>query len=496
MSRTRHVLSVASECAPLLKTGGLADVVGALPAALAPYGWASRVLLPGYPAVLDRVRDGKTGTTDEPVWQTDDLFGGPAAVLPSRQAGLDLLVLDAPHLFDRAGGPYGVDGQDHPDNHVRFAALSWVGAQLAVEGAAGRDGVWRPDLVHVHDWQAGLVPSYLRYAGADIPTVMSIHNIAFQGVFGADQLDRLKLPTWDFHPESLEYHGLVSSLKAGMVHSDLLTTVSPTYAEELATPEFGFGLEGVVAARRDRGQMAGILNGIDTTVWDPAADPHVVPYSAQDQSGKQEARRALLDEFDLPVPEGPLAVVVTRLTHQKGVDLLLDALPSFIDDGGAVVVLGSGDPAYERGLLELQDAHPRSVAVRIGYDEPLSHRMYAGGDLVLVPSRFEPCGLTQMYGQRYGAVPLVAATGGLRDTVTDATPESLADGTATGFTFGDASLGGTVDAGGLRFALGRAVDLYADPEAWARLRTQAMLTPVDWSTSASRYAGLFATLLE
>ncbi len=477
--RPRRVLSVASECVPLLKTGGLADVVGALPGALAPLGWQSRVLLPAYPGLLDRLGRSRR------IWRDGDLFGGPAAVHHGTHQGLDLLLLDAPHLFDRPGGPYNVDGHDHHDNHVRFAALSWVGARLAIEGTSDR---WRPDIVHAHDWQAGLVPSYLTYAGSGIPSVMTIHNIAFQGVVGADQLDRLRLPTWDFHADALEYHGLVSTLKAGMVHASRVTTVSPTYAEELTSPAFGFGLEGVVAARRARGEMSGIVNGIDTDVWSPSADPHVIPYSAVEPAAKAANRRALLEEFSLPEPAGPLAVVVTRLTHQKGVDLLLEALPWFIERGGAVIVLGSGDPGYEYGLGELRERYPHAVGLRIGYDEPLSHRLYAGGDLVLVPSRFEPCGLTQLYGLRYGAVPLVASTGGLRDTVTDASPENLADGSATGFVFGH------IDAGGLGFALGRAVDLYADAEAWARLRAQAMRAPVGWGPSAARYAELFAKL--
>ncbi len=487
MSHRHHrVLSVASECAPLVKTGGLADVVGALPAALARLGWQSRILMPAYPGILEQV------DRSEEAWRDDDLFGGPAVVRSGTCQGLDLLLLDAPHLFDRPGGPYTVDGHDHPDNPVRFAALSWVGAQLAMHGTVDR---WRPDLVHVHDWQSGLVPSYLKYAGSEVPTLLTIHNIAFQGLFGPDQLDDLHLPTWDFHPEALEYHGLVSTLKAGMVHASRVTTVSPTYAEELTTPEFGFGLEGVARMRGDRGEMLGILNGIDTRIWDPAADPAVLPYSVENPRAKAENRRALLDEFSLEEPVGPLAVVVTRLTHQKGVDLLLETLPGFIEAGGAVVVLGSGDPAYEHGLGELASRFPRSVGVRIGYDEPLSHRMYAGGDLVLVPSRFEPCGLTQLYGLRYGAVPVVAATGGLRDTVVDATPANLADGTATGFTFGDSRQGGSIDAGGLSFALGRAIDMYADRESWLRLRETAMREPVDWGTSAGRYAELFAELV-
>lgn len=484
--KQRRLLSIASECAPLVKTGGLADVVGALPAALEPLGWRSRVLMPAYPGLLERLERSRR------LWRDDDLFGGPASVRSGRLGGLELLLLDAPHLFDRPGGIYGEGGHDHPDNHVRFAALSWAGARIAIEGTSDR---WRPDVVHAHDWQAGLAPSYLRYAGARVPTVMTVHNIAFQGVFGADQLDRLRLPHWDFHSESLEYHGLASALKAGMVHASRLTTVSPGYADELTRPEFGFGLEGVVAARRDRGELDGIVNGVDTAVWNPSTDPAVEPYSATKPAGKAENRRRLLTEFGLREPAGPLAVVVTRLTHQKGVDLLLEALPGFIERGGAVVVLGSGDSGYEHGLGVLAARYPHAVGVRIGYDEALSHRMYAGGDLVLVPSRFEPCGLTQLYGLRYGAIPLVAATGGLRDTVADATPERLANGSATGFTFGDASLGGTIDAGGLGFALGRAIDLYEDRAAWARLREQAMRAPVDWSHSAGRYAQLFESLL-
>jgi len=478
-AKNRRVLSVASECAPLIKTGGLADVVGALPSALEPLGWRTRILMPAYPGLLEKV--GRTRR----IWRHDNIFGGPASVRSGRHAGLDLLLLDAPHLFDRPGGPYVVDGHDHHDNHVRFAALSWVGAQLAINGTSDR---WRPDIVHAHDWQAGLVPSYLRYAGSTIPSVLTIHNIAFQGIFGPDQLDDLQLPTWDFHPDALEYHGLVSTLKAGMIHASTVSTVSPTYAHELTTDDFGFGLQGVVSMRRDRGELKGILNGIDTEVWNPATDANITNFDAKNPAAKTVNRTALLDEFELDEPSGPLAVVVTRLTHQKGVDLLLEQLPTFIEAGGAVVVLGSGDPSYEYALSELAARYPRSVGLRIGYDEPLSHRLYAGADLVLVPSRFEPCGLTQLIGLRYGAIPLVAATGGLKDTVVDATPENLSNKTATGFTFSD------IDAGGLGFALGRSIDLYQDQDSWQQLRAQALHAPVDWGTSAAEYANLFTEL--
>lgn len=485
--RIKRVLSVASECAPLIKTGGLADVVGALPAALEPLGWKTKVLLPAYPGLLEKIGRGTR------VWRDENLFGGPASVVRGKIDGLNVLLLDAPHLFDRDGGPYSAHGHDFHDNHVRFAALSWVGAQIALYGTNDK---WKPDLVHAHDWQAGLVPSYLRYAGSTIPTVMTVHNIAFQGIVGADQLDYLRLPSWDFTSESLEYHGLLSTLKAGMVHASRLTTVSPSYAQELTEPHFGFGLEGVVKARRERGELAGFINGVDASVWDPAADPEVVPYSALDTSGKAENRQRLLQEFSLAEPTGPLAVVVTRLTYQKGIDLMVEALPGFLERGGAVAILGSGDADYEAALGDLAARYPGQVGLRIGYDEALSHRLYAGGDIVLVPSRFEPSGLTQLYGMRYGTIPVVAATGGLRDTVCDATPENLAAGIATGFTFGDAYLGGVIDAGGLSFALGRAVDLYADEQAWSQLRHTAMNAPVGWEQSAAQYAAMFDNLIE
>lgn len=470
MARMRRALSVASECVPLVKTGGLADVVGALPGALASFGWQVRTLLPAYPGVLDRV-----GRTTR-VWHDPDLFGGPASVRRARFAGLDLLLLDAPHLYDRPGGPYGAERGDHPDNHVRFAALSWVASRIAIEGCGDR---WRPEIVHAHDWQAGLVPSYLKYAESRVPVAFTIHNIAFQGVCSPAELDRLRLPTWDFHPEALEYHGLLSTLKAGMVHATHVTTVSPTYAAELTRGEFGFGLEGVVAARLHRGEMTGILNGIDTTWWDPASDPHVIPFSADDPAAKAENRRLLLEEFALAEPTGPVAVVVTRLTHQKGIDLLLATLGDFVEAGGAVAVLGSGDPGYEQGFVELAERFRHAVGIRLGYDEPLSHRMYAGADLVLVPSRFEPCGLTQMYGMRYGAAPVVADTGGLRDTVTDQ---------VTGFTFHPG------DAAALADALRRASTVFADGAAFAALQHRAMREHHGWEQSARRYAELFTDL--
>jgi starch synthase len=468
----RPVLSVASECAPLVKTGGLADVVGALPAALKEHGWETRTLIPGYPKVMAAL-----GATEEVVTDAD-LFGGPARVLTARAGGLDLLVLDAPHLYDRPGPPYsGPDGKDWPDNPERFAALSWVAARIAAEGAGG----WKPEVVHAHDWQAGLAPCYLATSGAGTPSLLTIHNVAFQGLVPATRLAALRLNRADFTPAGFEYWGQISLLKAGIAFADRVTTVSPTYARELRTEEFGMGLQGVLRARETA--LSGILNGIDMEVWDPATDP-MIRARYRTPKGKARNKRALRREVGLPDTPGPLAVVVSRLTHQKGLDLLLEALPAFVDRGGQLAVLGSGDPDLERAFAAAAAAHPL-VAVRIGYDEGLSHRMYAGADAVIVPSRFEPCGLTQLYGLRYGAIPLVAYTGGLVDTVIDATPMALRAGVATGIQFHPI----TSDA--LAAALGRLVDLYNDPSAWSRLQTNAMRQPVGWNGSAAEYAALY-----
>lgn len=468
-----RVLSVASECAPLVKTGGLADVVGALPAALAGVGVQMRVLLPGYPAVMAALEGGRR------VLRLDDLFGGPATVVEGRAAGLDLVAIDAPHLFARPGNPYlGPDGRDWPDNPERFAALSWVGAMI---GARGLDG-WRPQLLHGHDWQAGLMTEYLPGLGGGPRTVLTIHNIAFNGPADPARIGALRLDPWRFHAEGYEFWGAVSALKAGLMGADALTTVSPTYAEELMTPEFGMGLDGVMRHRRHA--LTGILNGIDEEGWNPAADPAIIPY--RDPAGKAAARAALRAEMGLPEAPGPLCVVISRMTHQKGLDLLLEVLDDLTAMGGQLAVLGSGDPGLEQAFRDA--ARAPGVAVRIGYDEGLSHRMIAGGDAILVPSRFEPCGLTQLYGLRYGTVPVVALTGGLADTVINASPAALARGVATGIQFAP------VTAGALRCALARLGGLYADRETWSRLQRNAMAQPVGWAASARAYRDLYAQL--
>jgi len=469
------VLSVASECVPLIKTGGLADVVGALPSAMAPLGWQMRTLLPAYRSLIPHLG------TMRAVMALPDLFGGPARVMAGQVAGLDMLLLDAPHLYDRAGGPYSSDQGDYADNAQRFAALSWAGARIAREGVAG----WKPDILHAHDWQAGFAPAYMKYHGSGgAASVITIHNIAFQGWAEAGLLGALHLPQSAFTPDALEYYGGLSSLKAALVTADAITTVSPTYAREIMRPEFGMGLEGVIAARA--GDVCGILNGVDSAVWSPQAE--AIPYSAADMGGKAQNRAALLKSLKLTA-KGPLAILVSRLTQQKGIDLVLAAVPQFLDAGGALAVLGAGDAGYELALRALAARYPAQMHVKIGYDEAYAHSLFAGGDMVLVPSRFEPCGLTQMYGLAYGTLPLVANVGGLADTVIAASPAALSAGVATGIVFTP------VDEMGLAGALAQALNLSARPQVWAQMQANAMASDWGWARPARDYGALYDRLI-
>lgn len=485
-----RVLFVASECYPLIKTGGLADVVGALPVALDRVDVDARVLLPAYPEVLERA-----GKTDV-VAKLPKLFGSNGRLLATAlDDGTGIFLLDAPHLFDRPGNPYlGPDGKDWPDNHLRFAALSWVAAEIGLgkAGSLGKTGDlgWHPDLIHAHDWQAGLVPAYLYYAEASLPVVMTIHNLAFQGVFPATTLKALRLPQASFTMDGLEYFGQVSFLKAGLVYADLLTTVSPTYAREITTPAAGMGMDGVLRARRR--DLIGIVNGIDETVWNPDGDPALpAPYTARRLRSKILNKEALQDRFGLaPELHAPLFCVVSRLTEQKGLDLLLEVLPALIERGGQLVMLASGDAALETAFVQAARDHPGRVGIVLGYDEPLSHLMQAGSDAIIIPSRFEPCGLTQLYGLRYGTLPIVARVGGLADTVIDANEAALADGVATGFQFAP------VTAEALAMALDRAFDLYDQPKAWMAVQKRAMGRKVGWSEPARTYHRLYRRLLD
>jgi phosphoglucomutase len=477
-----RVLFVTPECYPLIKTGGLADVAGALPGALARLGWDVRVLLPAYPGVVDKLGD------VEHVADVPDLFGGPGSLVHGRtDGGLAVLGLEAAHLYERPGNPYlDPDGKDWPDNHLRFAALSWAASRIGL----GALGAWRPDLVHAHDWQAGLAPAYLTFASAPRPrTVFTIHNLAFPGLFPAAQLGDLRLPAASFTVVGLEYHGSISFLKAGLQYAERITTVSPTYAREIRTPEQGMGFDGVL--RQRAGVLSGIVNGIDEEVWDPARDRHIAAaYDARRLEAKTINKRALQARFGLePRSDALLFGVVSRLTAQKGLDLLLDALPVLLTRGGQLALLGTGDALLEDGFRAAAAAHPGRIGALIGYDEPLSHLIQAGADAIIVPSRFEPCGLTQLYGLRYGALPVVARVGGLADTVIDANEAALADGVATGIQFAP------VAAGALGFALERAFELYRTPERWQALQRRAMTRRVDWSAPAQAYDRLYRDLL-
>jgi starch synthase len=470
------VLSVASEAFPLVKTGGLGDVAGALPAALAPHDIAVATLLPGYPAVLAAADGGPV------VHRWTDLLGEAAVLREGRLDGHRLLVLDAPALFARTGGPYAdATGRDWPDNWRRFAALGRAAADLAP--------AFGFEVVHAHDWQAAMAATYLRYDRATAKSVVTIHNIAFQGRYDATIFPELALPAEAFSVGGVEYYGGVGLLKAGLEAADAITTVSPTYAREITTPQFGMGLEGLIASRGWR--VSGIVNGIDPAVWNPATDPHLpARYSARGLEGRRRNKRAVEQAFGLDRDDGPLFCVVSRLTWQKGMDVLAAVLDPLVAAGGRLALLGSGDAGLEAAFAAAATRHPGRIGVRIGYDEPVSHRLQGGADAILVPSRFEPCGLTQLYGLAYGCVPVVARTGGLADTVIDANLAALAAGVATGIVHD----GVTPEA--LTEAIGRAVALFAEPDRWRQLQRNGMRADFSWGPSGGRYAALYRGLIE
>ena len=476
---TIRVLSIASEAAPLVKTGGLADVAGALPAAVADHGVEMTTLVPGYPAVLAAI--GATPRT-RAVRQWPSLLGQPARLLKGKLGDHPLLVLDAPGWFRREGGPYGDPaGRDWPDNAMRFAAFARAGADIAADF----------DLAHAHDWQAAMVPAYLRFApaGKAPPSVMTIHNMAFQGHYPAAIFAELGLPPEAFAINGVEYHGGVGFLKAGLESAWAITTVSPTYAREIRKAEFGMGLDGLIRARG--GDVTGIVNGIDTREWNPATDPALAATYTARNLGRRAANKAAIEaEFGLAPGDGPLFVVISRLTWQKGMDVLLGALDHLVGNGARLAMLGSGDKALEAGFVAAAARHPGRIGVRIGYDEALSHRLQGGGDAILVPSRFEPCGLTQLYGLAYGCVPVVARTGGLADTVIDANPAAIALGAATGVQFN------AVSHDQLTEAIERTVALFHDRATWAAMQRAGMKSDFSWGRSGKAYADLYARLVE
>lgn len=473
------VLFATSELAPLIKTGGLADVSGALPAALRSLGVDVRVLLPGYTPVIAQL------PRHDVVATFDFLPGFPPVRLLSGDTENDvpLLVLDCPELYQRAGGPYQDNGgHDWPDNARRFGLLSKVAALLA---SGTSPLAWKPDLLHCNDWQTALAPAYLYFAQSPTPSVMTIHNLAFQGIFPPSTLHELHLPLSSFAISGVEYYGNLSFLKAGLYYADHITTVSPNYAEEIQQEALGFGMQGLLAQRRDH--LTGILNGIDTDEWNPASDSHIArKYSAARMAGKAANKLALQQRMGLqPDPDVPLLGVVSRFTHQKGLDLLLEIAPRLADLPVQLVMLGSGDAKMQDAAHELASRYPGRIGAYIGFSEELSHLVEAGADLFVMPSRFEPCGLNQLYSQRYGTPPIVHATGGLADSVVDCTADTLANGSASGFVFS----GMTTD--NLYATIQRAVELYRDEKRWKELRKNCMGKDFSWQRSAEAYREVY-----
>ena len=475
-----QVLSVTPEIFPLIKTGGLADVTGALPVALAAKGVTMRTLIPGFPVVMDAFKKKKA------VYQYPLLQGGKASIHAVQIAGLDLFVLDAPHLFDRPGGPYGnASGADWPDNWRRFAALSQAGADIAGGAISG----YLPEIVHAHDWQSAMTLAYMRYGKAvGTPSMMTVHNLAFQGQFGAGIFGELGLPAVAMALDGVEYYGGVGFLKAGLQAAWAITTVSPTYAQEIRLPEFGMGLDGLINMRST--DLYGVVNGIDVDIWNPQTDKHLVAnYSAATLEARAKNRKAVEERFGLEADGSPIVCVVSRLTWQKGMDILAAVVDGIVAAGARLAILGSGDAGLEGTLLAAAARHRGRVGVVVGYDEGLSHVMQGGCDAIIIPSRFEPCGLTQLYGLRYGCVPIVARTGGLADTIIDANEAALSAGVATGFQFAPNN------GGAMLHAIQRLVEQHARPATWASIQRQGMKADVSWNKSAEKYVELYRLLL-
>lgn len=476
-----RVLFVASEVFPLVKTGGLADVCAALPTALRELGIDVRLLLPGYPQAIERALHPKQST------YFPDLLGcGETRLLRAQLPGsqIPLWLIDCPRLYGRPGGPYqDACGNNWPDNALRFAALNHIAAMIAGDRL---DEHWRPDVVHLHDWHAGLVPLLLSKTATPRPaTVLTIHNLGYQGLFALDELSRLGLPNGpDIYP-AIEFYGQLSFLKAGLACADAITTVSPTYASEILTPEFGCGLDGLLRQRAHR--LKGIMNGADYQIWDPACDPYLShPFTQRERSPKRACKMTIQDEMKLEAAaDRPLIAFASRLTHQKMPDVVLNALPSLLCEGVQFALVAEGDAGFEARFQELAATYPGQVAVQIGYDERLAHRLLAGADILLHPSRYEPCGLATIYAMRYGVIPLARRVGGTADSVVDATPDNIQAGIATGFLFDEPS------ADDLIACMMRALSLYRQPIIWRKLQSNAMRQEFGWQHSAQAYVDLY-----
>ena len=489
--KSLRVLSIASEIYPLIKIGELADVTGALPIALKSEGIEVRTVVPGYPSVMNSL-----GLV-EGVIHLPNFFGAEARLIRATSCELGLFVLDAPHLFSRAGNPYlRADGADWPDNALRFAALARIAADIGL----GFVSSFVPDIVHAHDWHGALALAYMHYSDRQRPaTVMTVHNLAYQGVFPREMLAAIDLPPQSFTVHGVEYYERIGFLKAGLYFADRITTVSPTYAREILSDEGGMGLGGLLRERSN--YLTGILNGIDTSVWDPATDPHIPGCFYTDVSSGFESevlqnratnKAALQRRLGLRLaPDVLMLGVIGRLSSKEGLDLLLENIPTIVREGMQLVVLGSGgDRSLQYRYRAAAQANPERVSVTIGHDEGLAHLIQAGADALVVPSRFEPCGLTQLCALRYGTVPIVSRIGGLEDTVVDADDLAITGGGQTGFKFGP------VTAENLAGVLQRACATFHDVAAWRRIQRNGMSIDVSWRNPASRYADLYSSLVE
>lgn len=477
------VLFAVSELAPYVKTGALADTASALPAALAAMEVDVRLLVPGYPQVIDGLKSrGRAAALPS-------LPGmPPAELLASKHpTGVQLLVI-ACDIYDRPGAPYQDSaGQGWPDNALRFALLSYVAALLSTSASPFP---WVPDLLHCNDWQTGLAPAYLRYVDSTrAKTVITAHHLADQGLFDADYAVRVGLPAEAVSADGVGFNGQLGFLKSGLQFAERITTVSPSHAQEIRTAPLGFGLEDLLASRSD--VLSGILNGIDTDTWDPDNDPYIERYyNAGRLAHKQDNRRALRARLGLPDrPEAPLFAMVGRLLDRKGVDVLAEIVPRLVNLPAQLVVLGSGEQRHEERFLLLAQDFPEQVSVKIGYDETLMHQIEAGADIALIPSRYEPCGVNQMYSQRYGTPPVVHATGGLRDSVVDTSPATMAAKTATGFTFSP------LTSDNLLQACQRAAELFRNRRSWRQLQKNGMTQDFSWDDAAKKYLELYRSLV-
>jgi starch synthase len=473
----KKILFVTSEAHPLIKTGGLADVLGSLPRALAELSQDVRIILPNYQSL------NLTGD----VWQVFSLRvdNRQINILETRLPDSDIPVwlVDCPEFFAYPGNPYtDPQGNPWPNNAERFALFCRIAVICAMDKI---DQNWKPDIVHCNDWQSGLVPALLSLEKNRPATVFTIHNLAYQGLFPASRMVSLNIPGQLWNPEGLEFHNMLSFIKGGLAYADRISTVSPTYAQEIQTPTFGYGLEGLLHYRSD--DLVGIINGIDTQQWNPETDGYIPQrYNLDSLHDKVHNKTALQQRMGLPVnAHVPLFGLISRLVEQKGIDLVMDCLTEMVGMPMQFALLGSGDKAVEQRLQSLAQTYPDKIAVTLGYDESLAHLIEAGADIFLMPSRFEPCGLNQMYSQRYGTIPIVRKTGGLADTVTDTSVETLDNGTASGIVFNDANSGALLE------AIKRVMLLHHSTEQWRNMQINAMRKDFTWRNSAEAYLRLY-----